>query len=154
MPETPPLHSVSVAAAIVADDGRVLAIQRRDNGAWEPPGGVLELGETIEAGLRREVHEETGLHVEPERLTGVYKNMTRGIVALVFRCRVTAGALHTTDETKDARWLAPEEIPTLMTTAYAVRLQDALVADHPQIRAHNGIDLVANEAEPRHSATN
>lgn len=154
MPETPPLHSVSVAAAIVADDGRVLAIQRRDNGAWEPPGGVLELGETIEAGLRREVHEETGLHVEPERLTGVYKNMPRGIIALVFRCHVVAGDLRTTDETKDARWLAPEEIPTLMTPAYTIRLQDALVAGRPQTRAHNGVDVIDAEPEVRRSATN
>ena len=41
------------------DDGRVLVIRRRDNGRWEPPGGVLELDETFEAGVRREVHEET-----------------------------------------------------------------------------------------------
>ena len=73
---------MSVAAAVVDDDGRLLAIRRRDNGHWEPPGGVLELDETIEDGLVREVHEETGLTVKPERLTGVYKNMERGIVAL------------------------------------------------------------------------
>jgi len=78
-------HSVSVAAVIVNAEGSVLLIQRRDNGKWEPPGGVLELDEQITAGLRREVREETGLDVEPERLTGVYKNMAQGIVALVFR---------------------------------------------------------------------
>ncbi len=54
-------HSVSVAAAVVDADGRILVIRRRDNGHWEPPGGVLELDETIEDGLRREVLEETGL---------------------------------------------------------------------------------------------
>ena len=42
--------------------------QRRDNGHWEPPGGVLELDESILDGARREVREETGLHIEPERL--------------------------------------------------------------------------------------
>lgn len=40
-------HSVSVAGAIVDDAGRALLIRRRDNGRWEPPGGVLEAGETI-----------------------------------------------------------------------------------------------------------
>jgi 8-oxo-dGTP diphosphatase len=73
-------HSVSVAGVITDDHGRALLIQRRDNHRWEPPGGVLELGETIPDGLRREVREETGLEVEPVTLTGVYKNMKRAIV--------------------------------------------------------------------------
>src|SRR5262245_57812126 len=84
-------HSVSVAAAIVDDQGRVVVTQRRDNGRWEAPGGVLELDEPIIDGLKREILEETGLLIEPIRLTGVYKNMTRGIVALVFLARVTGG---------------------------------------------------------------
>src|SRR3954453_18044884 len=88
MSDQTPKHSVSVAAAIIDDEGRFLAIRRADNGAWEPPGGVLELDESIEAGLVREVEEETGLRVEPVALTGVYKNMRRGVIALVFRCRL------------------------------------------------------------------
>ena len=75
MAESGPRHSVSVAAAIVDEVGRFLAVRRRDNGRWEPPGGVLELDETIQVGLVREVREETGLEVEPQALTGVYKNM-------------------------------------------------------------------------------
>src|SRR3954451_11920279 len=71
----PPKHSVSVAAAIRDDAGRFLVISRADNGRWEPPGGVLELDESITDGLIREVHEETGLQVQPVALTGVYKNM-------------------------------------------------------------------------------
>lgn len=82
----------SVAAAIVRDDDRVLAIRRRDNDRWEPHGGVLELDEGIHEGIAREVLEETGLHVQPGPLTGVYKNMRHGIVALVFRCRVSGGS--------------------------------------------------------------
>ncbi len=62
-----PRHSVSVAAAIIDEDSRILAIRRADNGQWEPPGGVLELDETIHEGLVREVLEETGLKV---RLVG------------------------------------------------------------------------------------
>ncbi|MEV4286337.1 NUDIX domain-containing protein [Nonomuraea bangladeshensis] len=95
-------HSVSVAGVIVDDRQRALLIQRRDNGHWEAPGGVLELEEDVVSGLRREVREETGLEIEPEVLTGVYKNMERGIVALVFRCRAVGGALTATDETRAA----------------------------------------------------
>ena len=90
MPDTPK-HSVSVAGIVVDDQDRVLLIQRRDNGHWEPPGGVLELGETFEEGVKREVLEETGVLVEVEHLSGVYKNLKRGIVALVFRCAPADG---------------------------------------------------------------
>ena len=76
-------HSVSVAGIIVDAAGRALLVQRRDNGHWEPPGGVLELDESISDGLRREVSEETGLDIQPERLTGICKNMPLGVVALV-----------------------------------------------------------------------
>lgn len=65
-----PLHSVSVAGAVVREDGRVLAIRRSDNGRWELPGGVLEIDEAPEEGARREVLEETGVEVEVQRLTG------------------------------------------------------------------------------------
>ncbi|WP_214111087.1 NUDIX domain-containing protein [Acrocarpospora catenulata] len=54
-------HSVSVAGVVVDDRGRVLLTQRADNDQWQAPGGVLEIGETITNGLRREVLEETGL---------------------------------------------------------------------------------------------
>src|SRR5215469_9355183 len=93
-----PKHSVSVAAVITDDQGRALLIQRRDNGRWEPPGGVLELDETLEEGLRREIREETGLDIEAGHISGVYKNMPRGIIALVFRCKIIGGQLRGTDE--------------------------------------------------------
>jgi ADP-ribose pyrophosphatase YjhB (NUDIX family) len=129
---------VSVAAAIVRDDGRILAIRRRDNGHWEPPGGVLEIDESIEDGLRREVREETGLEIEPEQLTGVYKNMARSVVALVFRCHPTDGEPSTSAEAQDLRWLHPAEVHELMDEAYAVRILDAVNAGPPAIRSHDG----------------
>lgn len=136
-----PKHSVSVAGIVIRDDGRILAIQRRDNHHWEPPGGVLELDETFEAGVRREVHEETGVDVEVERLSGVYKNLPRGIVALVFRCYPrTAAATNTAEATRIA-WLTVDEITAHMDPAYAVRVTDAL-SDSPATRAHDGANLV------------
>src|SRR4051812_43844677 len=110
VPEISPKHSVSVAAAIIDDHGRFLAIRRADNGAWEPPGGVLELDESIEAGLVREVEEETGVRVVPVALTGVYKNMRRGIVALVFRCRMINERSRSSSEVLELRWLTPREL--------------------------------------------
>jgi len=140
MPTTP-RHSVSVAAVVIRADGRILAVQRRDNARWEPPGGVLELDETFEQGVRREVSEETGMTVEVERLTGVYKNLARGVVALVFRCRPVAGEPTPTAEASDVRWLTRNEIRDRMTPAYAIRILDAF-QDRPAARAHDGVHLV------------
>jgi 8-oxo-dGTP diphosphatase len=138
-----PRHSVSVAAVITDDHGRALLIQRRDNGRWEPPGGVLELGESIEDGLRREAREETGLEIEPVALTGAYKNMARGIVALVFRCKITGGELEATDEATDFRWVGERDIRELAAEAYAIRVLDALHTDHPPaVRHHDGTRLL------------
>ena len=103
-------HSVSVSGVIPDDHGRVLLIRRRDNQHWEPPGGVLELGEAIHDGLRREIREETGLDIEPDALTGVYKNMPRGIIARVFRCKITGGHLTPNDEVTAFHWADDAEI--------------------------------------------
>lgn len=135
-------HSVSVAGVVVDRDGRALLIRRRDNDHWEAPGGVLELDESIEAGLCREVKEETGLDVEPVALTGVYKNMSRGIVALVFRCRATAGELATNDEVSAFRWARPEEVISLADEAFAIRVLDALHDGRPAVRQHDGIHVL------------
>jgi ADP-ribose pyrophosphatase YjhB (NUDIX family) len=143
MDTEPARHSVSVTGIITDDHGRALLIQRRDNHCWEPPGGVLELGESIEDGLRREVREETDLDVEPVALTGVYKNMNHGIIALVFRCKTTGGQPSTTDETEAFRWVTEAEISQLASEAYAARVLDALHNHTPAaIRHHDGKQLL------------
>jgi len=141
-----PLHSVSAAGIVFDATGeRVLLIHRRDNGRWEPPGGVLELGETIEDAVLREVEEETGARVEVERLAGVYKNMRLGIVALVFRCRLLSEPLPHTDEASAVAWHAIDEVPKLMKPAYAVRVLDAL-DEGVHVRAHDGAGLLPDVA--------
>jgi ADP-ribose pyrophosphatase YjhB (NUDIX family) len=64
--------------------------------AW----GSFELDEDIEAGARREIGEEAGVDVEAGRLTGVYKNMPRGVVSLLFRCHPRSLA-----------WIPPTKLP-------------------------------------------
>jgi hypothetical protein len=56
------------------------------------------------------VSEETGLLVEIDGLTGVYKNMTHGIIALVFRCHVINGTPHPTPEASESAWLTPDDV--------------------------------------------
>ncbi|MEE2039734.1 NUDIX domain-containing protein [Nocardiopsis sp. CT-R113] len=138
-----PLHSVSVAGAVIRDDGRMLVIKRRDNGNWEPPGGVLELDETPQEGVAREVLEETGIHVEVGQLTGVYKNMSRGIVALVFRCTPTGGEPLPTSESVAVQWITHHQVPERMSEVYAARLIDALDFNAPRVRSHDGVRLTS-----------
>lgn len=141
MTETP-RHSVSVAGIVVNDEGRVLVIRRRDNGHWEPPGGVLEMSETFEEGARREVLEETGISVRVDRLTGVYKNMKRGIVALVFRCTPLDEPSRASEEATEVRWMSLDEVRDVMAPAYAVRVSDAFASVTPT-RAHDGVHVLS-----------
>ncbi|MFJ1997032.1 NUDIX hydrolase [Streptomyces asiaticus] len=135
---------MSVAGVIVDDTGRALLIKRRDNGKWEPPGGVLERGETIPDALQREVLEETGIKIAlPATLTGVYKNMTGLIVSMVFRCEALDGTPTTGAETRALRWATRDEITELADEAYAIRVLDALDnTSPPAVRAHDGVRLI------------
>jgi 8-oxo-dGTP diphosphatase len=142
---TSPRHSVSVAAVVTDDQNRVLVIERRDNGAWEIPGGVLELNESISAGVRREVLEETGLAVEPTRLTGVYKNVTLGVVAMVFRAHVVGGAAGPTEESVAVDWWTADQVAQRMRETFAVRVLDALDTSDTVVRLHDGVRLLADD---------
>jgi len=80
---------------------------------------------------------------EPDTLTGVYKNMNRGIIALVFRRKVTGGELTANDEVTDFRWADQSNIRPLASQAYAVRILDALRASTaPAVRQHDGIRML------------
>lgn len=107
----------------------MLLIRRRDNGHWEPPGGVVELDDSLEGAVAREVKEESGIEVEVVRLTGVYKNVARGfyVVSLVFLCRPVGGRPATGDETSDVGWFSTEEaMRRISRERMRIRLQDAL----------------------------
>lgn len=136
-----PRHFVSVAAVIVDDRERVLAIRRRDNGAWEPPGGVLQLDERIEDGVLRETAEEAGVHIDIVGLSGVYKHIDRGIVSLVYHCRYVGDVTTDWAETVGVRWMDRAEVAERMAPVFAARVFDVLDRDPaagPAVRDHDG----------------
>jgi ADP-ribose pyrophosphatase YjhB (NUDIX family) len=139
-------HSISVAAVITDDDGRVSVVQRHDNGKWEIPGGVLKLHESIHDGVRREVEEETGVLIEPEQLTGVYKNLKLGVVALVFRARIVGGQPGPTEESQRVDWWTRDTVAEQMAETFAVRVTAALDAEQPAIRIHDRVQVLAEGA--------
>jgi 8-oxo-dGTP diphosphatase len=65
--------------------------------------------------------------------------MTRGIIALVFRCTTTGGRLTTNDEVSGFQWATAEEVKEMADEAFAIRVLDAL--DNrpiPAVREHDG----------------
>jgi len=69
--------------------------------------------------------------------------MTRAIIALVFRCKITGGDLATTDEVAAFRWATGADVAGLADEAYAIRVLDALNGDRPAaVRHHDGVHLI------------
>ncbi|MFD7157032.1 NUDIX domain-containing protein [Kribbella sp. NPDC059898] len=111
--------------AVIRDDtGAVLLVRRSDDDTWVMPAGGLELGESIWDALVREVREETGLVVEAATPIALYTgpqywftNAYGGehqMFAVVFRVDRWRGSLLVeTDETRDARFFARDELPAL-----------------------------------------
>jgi len=102
-------------------------------------------GRDASRGVAREVLEETGIKVEAERLTGVYKNMRLGVVTLAFKCSIIdgQGEEDTTDEARQIAWLTVEQATRQMPEARAIRVVDAVAStDCPAVRVHDGTHLL------------
>ncbi len=102
------IFSPGVAAIIRNDPGEIL-FQRPslDSDVWSLPAGAVELGETPAEAVKREVFEETGLHVRPHQLLGVFGgkdfrfaypdgNQVEYLIFL-FECAVESGILESVD---------------------------------------------------------
>jgi ADP-ribose pyrophosphatase YjhB (NUDIX family) len=118
---------LGVGALIFDDEARILLAQRGGEplrGLWSLPGGVLETGETLADGVRREVLEETGLVVEPVRLFEVFERIMRDpqgraeyhYVLMDYICRITGGSLAAADDCADVRWVGRNELASLRIT--------------------------------------
>ncbi|MCM3886362.1 NUDIX hydrolase [Frankia sp. R82] len=129
---------------VVRADGKILGIRRRDTGEWQIPGGVLERDESIHDGVRREIVEETGALVQPVRLTGVYLNLPRAVVAMVFRCELVGDTIAaSTEESAEVAWLSSDEVAARFVPAFAVRVRDALAGQGEAfVRMHDGVSVL------------
>jgi 8-oxo-dGTP pyrophosphatase MutT (NUDIX family) len=114
-----------VTAIVRDEEGRVLLQRRAEDGRWGLPGGAIEPGEAPAQALVREVFEETGLLVRPERLLGVFGGNERFHITyrngdaveytiVTFECRVVGGTLSARDgESLELRYFPPEEVASL-----------------------------------------
>ncbi|MGH2541663.1 MAG: NUDIX hydrolase [Ardenticatenaceae bacterium] len=110
---------IDVRGAIVKD-GKILLVQERVDQCWCMPGGWADVGEAPSTMVIREVWEESGLEVVPEKLIGVYDANRGGIpiefyhaYKLVFLCRITSGEPRPSDETLAADFFAFDDLPPL-----------------------------------------
>ena len=136
-----PYHFIS-ACGLVRKDGLILLIRNPIRG-WELPGGTAEQGEIITEALKREIFEESGIHCEPEHLTGIYQNLIvkdgygplegmkiPPIINFAFLCHYVSGEATTSEESEAVRWVTEEEAVSMVThPLYAKRLADALKFD-------------------------
>ncbi len=130
-----PEYPIVGVAAVVVRAGQVLLVQRGrepGKGLWGVPGGVLELGETVIDGVRREVREECGIEIEVGPLLGVFEPQQRDdagrlryhYVVLDYLARYVSGKLRAADDADDARWVALdalESLPMLAETRAMIR---------------------------------
>ncbi len=113
--------------ALIFDEGRILLAERGKEplkGLWSLPGGLLELGESLEDAVRREVCEETGLEVRPAGVLEIFERIMRDAngateyhyVLLDYVCRITGGALQAGSDVSAVRWASLEQLGSLRIT--------------------------------------
>ncbi|MBQ1011752.1 NUDIX domain-containing protein [Micromonospora sp. M51] len=124
-PNAPKPNSIVVAVTVFVQDeqGRVLLIQRTDNGLWALPGGAQDFGEYIAETAVRETREETGVEVEVTGVIGIYTNPSHVVeysdgevrqqFSICFRSRYLRGQPRTSDESSAVRWIGQEELNEL-----------------------------------------
>jgi 8-oxo-dGTP pyrophosphatase MutT (NUDIX family) len=139
MPKPDPSRCRRTATAAVVFDaeGKLLVHQRTDSGRWALPGGTMEVGETADACIEREVLEETGYTVRVNRVVGVYSEPehttitypdgnTVAYVSILFECTLLGGTATLCDETAAIAWVDPAELPEPFHDGHRPRVRDAL----------------------------
>ena len=118
---SPPARPTVGVGGVLIQDGRVLLIRRGKEplrGRWVIPGGTVELGETLEQALVREMAEETSLRVAPGELLTVFDRILREegavryhYVILDYLCSYVSGEAGAASDAEAVAWVAPEELP-------------------------------------------
>jgi ADP-ribose pyrophosphatase YjhB (NUDIX family) len=113
--------------ALIFDRGRILMAQRGKEpllGWWSLPGGAVEIGESLDFAVRREVREETGLEVEPLGVFEIFERILRDAegkpeyhyVLIDYVCRITGGTLRAGDDVCRVEWVKPAALRELQIT--------------------------------------
>lgn len=107
--------------ALIFEGDRLLLVERGREplkGYWSLPGGILETGETLEQGIRREVREETGLEVQPLSMFEVFERIMPDAtgkteyhyVLIDYLCRPVGGTLAAASDVSRVAWVTQPEL--------------------------------------------
>ena len=116
-----PKQPVIGVGAVVICDGKILLEKRKNEpgkGKWSIPGGLVELGESVEQTVIREVREETGLEVEKPEHIDVVDNVVRDnnseikyhFVIIDYFVKLKGGTMKATSDAEELRWVTFDEV--------------------------------------------
>ena len=127
-----PAAPVVGVGGVVVRDGRALLIRRGKEplyGRWAVPGGTVELGESLEDALVREMEEETGLRVEPVEVLTVFDRIDREggrvvyhYVIVDYLCEYLSGEPRGASDALEAAFVSEADLPALDLPAKAVEV--------------------------------
>ena len=108
------MKTIRVVAAVIRSEDKIFATARgygEFKGQWEFPGGKIELGETPQEALAREIQEELDVKIEVGDLidTIEYDYSSFHLSMNCFWCNITEGEI-TLKEAEEARWLSKDEL--------------------------------------------
>ena len=107
--------------ALIFDGGKLLIVERGKEplkGFWSLPGGILEVGETLRDGIRREVLEETGLDVEPQAVFEIFERIMPDAggkteyhyVLIDYLCKPVGGRLRAASDVSRVAWVSQQNL--------------------------------------------
>jgi len=116
-----PKQPIIGVGAVIIKDGKILLEKRKNEpgkGKWSIPGGLVELGETIEQTVIREVKEETGLEVEKPEHIDVVDNVVRDdnseikyhFVIIDYFVKLKGGTLEARSDAEELRWVSLSDV--------------------------------------------
>ena len=133
--EYPEQPIIAVAALILNENGDLLLVRRNSEpgkGLWSIPGGVVELGESLDQALKREVKEETGLDIKSLKLLDVFEVVEKDYsgkiryhyIILDYIVEKCGGLLKPATDVSDAKWVSIEKINSYNITRSLKKLID------------------------------